>query len=121
MAAATKGALRASSTNAGGGRELEQGVQALLATEIPFVCVCVCAAESWSLWDVCVGDPCVYGMSFQGAERTEAAQSSVVWGGGILLQTSQLFPAWPEQSSEKQSSEKQSSGSWCFSRLVWGG
>lgn len=44
-APATKGALRASSTNAGGGRGLEQGVQALLATETPFLCVCVCCRE----------------------------------------------------------------------------
>lgn len=55
-APATNGPFRASSTNPGGGRRLEQG---LLVIRIPFLCLGAGAAAgeqecgSWSLWDVC--------------------------------------------------------------------
>lgn len=71
---------------------------------------------------MCVGDPCVHGMSFQGAERTQAAQSSVIWGGGILLQwdsqTSQFFAAWSDALGVEKSKALVPGA---FPAPVWGG
>lgn len=48
-APATNGSFRASNTNPGGGRRLEQG---LLVIKIPFLCVLGAAAGEQGMWEL---------------------------------------------------------------------
>lgn len=77
-------------------------VQGLLVIKIPFLCVCVLQegreCGSWSLWDVCVGDPSspcpwdVIPWAFHGCPREQRGQrmpqnvqNSVIWGDGVVF------------------------------------